>query len=404
MSYTILLYGATGYSGRLIAAEAARASMTDTEGEYRFVLAGRDGTEVARIAREHRMEARVFGIENRETVIRELSDVDVVINAAGPFALTANHLARGALGAECHYVDINGEADVYMRLDDLERHALDRNVALVVSAGHTAAASDLLLDVALGEIRPPGNEDLLPLGAIRIAVSKILTLSRGSLETLSRSIREQVRLVRLGKVEGLDGQSRQGHVLWHEPVGKLERAFDFFDPDERNGRPAAAKMKRDLRIASAANLVDTLTARLTVERHRFEVRRIESYVEAGTVARLAYQLAPALTSVAALPFVRDLARIPFTALPSGPTQQERDVETNFIVLEIENRVQERLIHWGWHTPNPYDFTAQVVVEIARRVARDAPSGWITPAAVLNVTKADLSGHGGCLRNCLLNER
>jgi short subunit dehydrogenase-like uncharacterized protein len=162
MSYTILLYGATGYSGRLIAAEAARAGLTDSKDVpgFRFVLAGRDGREVAKLADQYHMEPRVFGIGDRNEVTNGLNEVDVVINAAGPFALTADHLAKGALAAGCHYVDINGESEVYMRLDDLGRHAVQRNLAMVSSAGHTAAASDLLLYVALQELRSAAKQGL----------------------------------------------------------------------------------------------------------------------------------------------------------------------------------------------------------------------------------------------------
>ena len=83
---------------------------------------------------------------------RALRDVDVLINAAGPFAWTAERLAKDALDVNCHYVDINGEIDVYKKLDDLGRYASQRRRAMVCSAGHTAAASDLLLDAALREL------------------------------------------------------------------------------------------------------------------------------------------------------------------------------------------------------------------------------------------------------------
>jgi short subunit dehydrogenase-like uncharacterized protein len=413
MSDTILLYGATGYSGRLIAAEGA-LSMSDGADVpgYRMVLAGRDGREVARLAREHGMEARVFGIEDRQRVISELRDVDVVINAAGPFALTANHLAKGALGAGCHYVDINGEAEVYMKLDDLGRHAAQRGLAMVSGAGHTAAASDLLLHAALDQLRQPDTPGYGPgrgteLGAVRIAVSRIISLSRGSLETLWRSLREQVRVVRAGRVATPQGDwthERQTSVLWHEPVGKLERTFDFFDPAAPPDDPEKRRNQSDLRIASAANLVDTLTARLTLNSHGFLADPIESYVEAGAVARAFYQLGPLLAPLAAVPVTRDLARVQLNALPVGPTPQERRAETHCIVLEIEDPFQTRIVHWGWHTPNPYDFTAQVVVQVAKAVASGNWPGWRTPAEVLHPVSAELTAQTGYLRGCRLHER
>ena len=109
----VLLYGATGYSGRLIAAEGLLHRMAD--GPYfRMILAARDHDNLSQVAKDNGMQCRCFGLDHPDEVLRQLEDleVDVVINAAGPFAWTAERLARAALAARCHYVDINGEVDV----------------------------------------------------------------------------------------------------------------------------------------------------------------------------------------------------------------------------------------------------------------------------------------------------
>jgi hypothetical protein len=410
MSTTILLYGATGYSGRLIAAEGERAASYASDGktDYSMVLAGRDGTALAQLGRDHGMEYRVFRLEDRTAVTRGLRDIDVVINAAGPFALTAKHLARGALVAGCHYVDINGEVDVYKKLDDLGRHAAQRHLAMVCSAGHTAAASDLLLYTALNQLRSVSKmsagdigEAAIELGAVRIALSRIMSLSRGSTDTLLRSLREQVTVVRMGEVDDGYGGVKRAPVLWHEPIGKLERTFKFCDGGDGNGE--GTRKKRPVRIASAANLVDTLTARLTVARRNFSAHRIESYVEVGTVGRIGYQLGALLAPLAAIPAVRDLARVQIDALPDGPAPQDRKVETLTLVLEIEDLFQGTIIDWRWHTLNPYDFTAQVVVEVAKRVAASQLTGWLTSSEVLLPKKEDLTSADGYLRGCRLDD-
>jgi hypothetical protein len=420
MSYTLLLYGATGYSGRLIAAEAAQLGMVghpDLPG-LRMVLAGRDHRSVGELAKSLGMEARVFGLDDRDGVQRGLTGVDVVINAAGPFALTANALAKAALSVGCHYVDINGEAEVYMKLDDLGRYATSRQLAMVSGAGHTAAASDLMVHAALTELgNASSGADARELGAVRMAMGRMTSLSRGSADTLWRSLREQVRVVRKGKVEETPGQFVDRQVLWHEPVGKLERAFDFYDPlnppapAALTTAPRTGARSRDPRIASATNLVDTLTARLTVNRHGFSAHRIESYVEAGTAERLAYQFGPLLAPFAAMSWARELARLQLSALPAGPTPQERRTESHFVVLTIEDLYQNEVIDWGWHTPNPYDFTARIVLEVASTVVNEHLSGWLTPSDVLKPTKASLTHpeHAderppSYLRGCQLTER
>jgi short subunit dehydrogenase-like uncharacterized protein len=231
MSFRILLYGATGYSGRLIAAEGAAVGMGGGSGSS-MILAGRDNDALAQLGNDLNMDHRAFCLEDNDAVTKALVDVDVIVNAAGPFDRTAPKLAKGALLNGCHYVDINGEVDVYKKLEQLGVHAKTRNIAMVCSAGHTSAASDLLLHVALDQIRAGINGEI-KLGAVRIAMARLTTLSRGSILTLLRSGRQQVAVVRMG-------------ALWHEPVGKLERTIDFGTP----------------RIATAANLVDTFSARI----------------------------------------------------------------------------------------------------------------------------------------------
>src|SRR3954471_14423263 len=142
MSCNILLYGATGYSGQLIAAEGRVMSDAQNGEKFQMILAARDAATLRDVAKRNSMPFRCFGLDDRAAVKRGLEGMDVVINAAGPFAFTAERLAKAALAVGCHYVDINGEVDVYRKLDDFARAAAQRKIAFVSGAGHTAASSD----------------------------------------------------------------------------------------------------------------------------------------------------------------------------------------------------------------------------------------------------------------------
>ena len=61
-----LLYGATGYTGELVAREAVRRGR-------RPVLAGRDPAAVARLARELDLTSRVFALDEPAAVERGLA-------------------------------------------------------------------------------------------------------------------------------------------------------------------------------------------------------------------------------------------------------------------------------------------------------------------------------------------
>lgn len=394
MSQTILLYGATGFSGRLIAAVAA-SRWAESPGGFRLVLGGRDAAALRRLASEHEVEHRVFGLDDRPRVRGGLSGVDVLINAAGPFASTAERLVKTALEVGCHYVDINGEVDVYKRLDDCGRFAEQRQVTLVCGAGHMSATSDLLLDAALTHLR---NKQVLELGAIRFALSRIIHFSRGSVASVWRSMREQVSVVR-GRAVIDGGKRKLQPVLWHVPIGRLERTFDFGPRRDRE------TPRQDLRIASAVNLVDTLTARRQVMRHGASVQSIESYMETTAAGRIGYQLGALSAPLCAAPWLQILARSQIAMLPEGPTAAERERSPNTILIQIEDAIRTPVIDWRLQGPNTYDLTAQLVTAIAEKVATGPEYGWRTPVEVLGaVLSLKEPDQAGPLRRCRLDQR
>ena len=389
MACTIVLYGATGYSGGLIATELAKLPSKGA-GAYRIVLAGRNADALRRMAQELDADYAVFALDDAVQLQRALADQDpdVVLNAAGPFPRSAIALAHAAIALGCHYADINGEADVYQALARLDGDARAAGTALVGSAGFWAAASNLLLDRALDDPAAAGAE----LGDIRIAMSHIQTVSRGSVATVWRSLRPGVTVARRGR----DANGRDALLLAQEPVGKLERSFDFSDAQRR---------RADRRIASAASLVDTLAARVALLRRRRTARSIESYVEAGWPARAAYQVGACLSPLLARLAVQAVAQQSVGVLAAGPTQEERKEERHLVLLEIEDAFRSPLVSWRWDTPNVYQFTAHLAAAIAAQlcVAKDL-AGWVPPCEVLRPLQLALDASTGPLRGCRLQRR
>ena len=378
----ILLYGATGFSGALIAAEGETRGMTRQGNVCRMTVAARDGRELRKVAEKHKMDFRVFGLDRQHEILKQLDGFDTVINAAGPFALTARALASAALEARCHYVDINGELDVYRNIDDLAPKADQREVAIVSGAGVSAAASDVLLDRALAVLQQPVGK---PLRAVRIAAKQSVNFTRGSAASVARSVRDQVAVVRLDpEVKSLKPEDQMRAS--HEPVGKLERAFDF-GPRPDHPEPAQqagygqSKQGR-ARIASAVNMIDTLTAKHTLVRKGLKADRIESYLEMGALGRASYQAGAVLSPFISFPWVQAIASAQLSLLPDQLTQSELNQERHDIVLEIEDELRRRVVDWRWRTPNVYQFTAQLAVAIARKVTTSSLKGWVTPSEAL----------------------
>lgn len=389
MTPTIMIYGATGYTGGLIAAEAAQGLPP-----ARLILAARDRGKLNALAKRYDVDFRVFGLDDRQEVGRQLDGVDVLVNAAGPFVFTAERLAKTALEAGCHYVDINEEVGVYRRLDDLARFAVQRNVAMVCSAGFAAAASDLLLQAAMQTVAGSGDVDSL--GTVRIAAADTGRLSRGRADALWRSLREQVTVVRRAPRGREPGRQM---VASHEPVGRLEHVFDF----GTHLRPRDDRA-RTTRIATAVNSVDTLVARLTVLRNKLTAHSIESYAASNRAMRGLRQIASMLAPLAADPRVRTAVRYPIQMLPEGPTEAELAQERCALVLTVEDNCRTTLVDWCWNLPSRYFFTARIVAEIARQLAGNGWSGWLTPAQVLPHLDPGAKELKPPLRDCRLERR
>lgn len=101
-----MIYGATGYTGRLLAAAARQAGLEP-------VLAGRDAAKLQAVAAPLALETRVFALDDAESVAAQLKGFGLLLNTAGPFATTAETALAACLASGCHYLDITGEIDVF---------------------------------------------------------------------------------------------------------------------------------------------------------------------------------------------------------------------------------------------------------------------------------------------------
>jgi short subunit dehydrogenase-like uncharacterized protein len=134
---TPLLYGATGYTGRLIA-------RTAHEYGIRPILAGRNPTAVAAVAAEHGLEHRAFSLDDVASSDLALDGISVVLHCAGPFIHTAAPMASACIRNGVHYIDITGEIEVIEQLHARDAEARAAGVMLLPGAGFDVVPSDCL--------------------------------------------------------------------------------------------------------------------------------------------------------------------------------------------------------------------------------------------------------------------
>ena len=134
---TILIYGATGYTGKLIAKAASDRGA-------RPILAGRNLDKVKRVAEPLGLSARAFDLGDPARIDAAIKDVSVVLCAAGPFSATSRPVADACLRNRVHYLDITGEIDVFEALAARDAEAKARGVMLLPGVGFDVVPSDCL--------------------------------------------------------------------------------------------------------------------------------------------------------------------------------------------------------------------------------------------------------------------
>ena len=131
-----MIYGANGYTGRLVAREARRRGLAP-------VLAGR-GEAVIALAQELGCAHRGFDLDDPEAVRAGLDGMALVLHCAGPFSATSAPMLEGCLAGRTHYLDITGEIDVFAHCHAQDARARERGIVVLPGAGFDVVPTDCL--------------------------------------------------------------------------------------------------------------------------------------------------------------------------------------------------------------------------------------------------------------------
>ncbi|RYY10574.1 MAG: hypothetical protein EOO04_36675, partial [Chitinophagaceae bacterium] len=137
MANQFLLYGANGYTGQLIARHA-------NEYHLQPVLAGRNKEALQKLSSELHFPYLVFDLGNQAALDDALTNFEVVVHAAGPFDQTAHPMADACIRTGTHYLDINGDINVFESLKLLDSAAASSGIMLMPGAGFDVVPTDCL--------------------------------------------------------------------------------------------------------------------------------------------------------------------------------------------------------------------------------------------------------------------
>jgi short subunit dehydrogenase-like uncharacterized protein len=330
MSAALVIYGATGHSGALVARQVAGAPPP--------VLAGRDPVKLRAVAESIGTTWRAAPADDHQALRRAFAGATVVLNAAGPFSRTAMPVLDACLAVGAHYLDLSGEVLVIESLARRHRDAVERRIMVVPAVGYEVVASDCL--AASVWARMPDAT------VLRIATTPAAWASRGSVRTLGEATRSS--FVRV------DGRLREAGL------GTPRHTFDF----GQGPRPA-------LGLA----LADLVTAYYTTG-----IPTIETYVEATPLVRGLVAGTRALGWLWRSAPGRAWLEATADLLPEDPSGgADPSALRMTVVAEAENAAGE-IVRARMHTPEAYAFTsAAAVTAIDRVLAGAVEPGFQTPA-------------------------
>ena len=140
--FDLVLYGATGFTGRRTA-HALKA----LGGRFTWAVAGRDSTRVEALAAELGIEGLVAHSADIASLQSLAQSARVVVSTAGPFALHSDALVDACVASGTHWCDITGETAWVRRL--IDRHhsaAIETGTRIVQLCGFDSIHSDTCID------------------------------------------------------------------------------------------------------------------------------------------------------------------------------------------------------------------------------------------------------------------
>lgn len=328
----ILLYGAYGYTGKLIIREAVAQGVP-------LILAGRDAAKLAESAGTTGFETRVVSLDDARALDRALAGVSVVIHAAGPFSRTAAPMVEACLRSAVHYTDITGEIEVFEAMAARDAAAKKAGIMVMPGTGFDVVPSDCLAG-HLARRLPDATHLGLSFAGLGGGIS------HGTATTMVENLHR-------------GGLVRRDGKLVPVATGELTTEVDF----GRGPKPALAIPWGDVATAWRST----------------SIPNIEVYVPMSRAAIAGAKLFGRMGALLGSKPLQRFLKWQVARRPAGPTDEQRargkSIFTGWVTDDDGNSATTRLT-----TPEGYTLTALTALAIALRAqAGDAPVGYQTPA-------------------------
>ena len=333
MTSAWMIYGANGYTGELIAREAAQRGLKP-------ILAGRNRTGVEALAAELGCESRIFGLDDPTAIAACLKDCAAVLHCAGPFSHTAKPMIDACLLAHTHYLDITGEIAVFEMAATYDAVAKMANVMVLPGVGFDVVPTDCLAAYLKSQL--PTATYLV------LALRGLGTMSRGTTLT------------------GLEGMATGGIVRRDGKLIPVPTAWKTRHIDFGNARGPVATITLPWGDVSAAY-------------YTTGIPNIEVYMAFKPWSRRVIKLSRYFSWLLGSPPIQSYFKSQVRLMPRGATAEQRARSNSYVWGEVRDD-HGRVVTGRIKTPDGYTLTVLTALTIVEKVLGGRhPIGFQTPA-------------------------
>lgn len=313
-----LLYGANGYTGQLIARLAVAHGLN-------LILAGRREETIKPLANELKLDYRIVDLLETKKLEYAVSDIKVVLNAAGPFQYTASYMIEACLATKTHYLDITGEIAVFEMAKKYNNKAVAVGVMLLPGVGFDVVPTDCLA-LFLKSKLPDANQ-------LKLAFTTLKgSISHGTAMTMTENL-------------GGNGAVRINGKIISVPIGHKSMKIDFGYTEQ---------------FVMSIPWGDIATAY-----HTTGIPDIETYTGVSRRIYRMLRFQKLFNWLLRIKFVRNLIKKRINAREAGPSAEARQKAKSLVWGEVMNS-EGKVVQARLSCPESYTLTAHSCVILIKK--------------------------------------
>jgi short subunit dehydrogenase-like uncharacterized protein len=333
----IVIFGATGYTGRLTAEALVAHGQSP-------VLAARDSGRLTELAAElgGGLDVAVADVTRPETVTALVGEGDVLVATVGPFVKFGDAAAEAAIAARAHYLDSTGEPPFIRRVfEHYGPQAASAGIGMVTAFGYDWVPGNLAGALALHDAGPD---------AVRVDTGYFVTGATGA-SSFSGGTKASVA-----------GAASEPAFAFRDGALRTVRTADRYRTFAMRGRELSA-----VSVGSSEHFALPAT--------HPGLRDVNSYLGwFGPLSRPVQAFSLVGSAAMRIPGVRALSTKLADRLvhgsTGGPGAEQRARSGSYILAEAYDAAGAKLAEAHLTGVDPYTFTAGILAWGARRAAAD----------------------------------